>query len=128
LAGIDAVDGTPVLDVKPYLPWNESRPEAQAEWAGDSPIVREASAVRATASVESVLRSHRTVGGRTAWEVVAGVLRLNLQPAYLDEPERVYGMQVADHNVRWRFCGSEVEILEAKRIAEESSSGNSVPL
>ncbi|OBX34266.1 putative tRNA (adenine(37)-N6)-methyltransferase [Halomonas elongata] len=33
LRGVDLVDGTPVLDIKPYLPWVESRPEARAGFA-----------------------------------------------------------------------------------------------
>ena len=35
LAGADLVDGTPILDVKPYLPHIESKPEARSGWAGD---------------------------------------------------------------------------------------------
>lgn len=38
LSGIDLVDGTPILDVKPYLPEIESRPEAKAGWAGAAPV------------------------------------------------------------------------------------------
>ena len=37
LGGTDLVDGTPVLDIKPYLPWAESRPEARAGFAPESP-------------------------------------------------------------------------------------------
>lgn len=35
LSGADLVDGTPILDVKPYLPHIESKPEARSGWAGD---------------------------------------------------------------------------------------------
>ena len=35
VAGVDAVDGTPVYDVKPYLPWCEAVPDARADWRSE---------------------------------------------------------------------------------------------
>src|SRR3954471_5070332 len=40
VAGVDAGDGTPVYDVKPYLPWTEARPEATSDWARNAPRVK----------------------------------------------------------------------------------------
>ena len=42
VGGVDAVDGTPVYDVKPYLPWCEAKPEARSDWAKDAPPTRAA--------------------------------------------------------------------------------------
>lgn len=35
--GVDLIDGTPILDIKPYLPEIESKPQARSGWAGDAP-------------------------------------------------------------------------------------------
>ncbi len=40
LSGVDLVDGTPVLDIKPYLPEVESKPEARAGWSQEAAKVR----------------------------------------------------------------------------------------
>ena len=50
VAGIDCVDGTPVYDVKPYLPWCEAQPDAKADWAGSPPAVSGAEDVAVSAA------------------------------------------------------------------------------
>lgn len=95
VAGVDAVDGTPVYDVKPYLPWVEARPDATTGWAGSAPFVREPEAVIIPDECAQAL------GDLTA-VLVKRILQLDVQPAYHDDPERTYGMTVAGWNVRWR--------------------------
>lgn len=95
VAGIDAVDGTPVYDVKPYLPWCESVPSASADWANVAPPAGDPAKV-----VLSPEHAHR-LGAATA-ELVRQLLRLDLEPAYHDTTARTYGMTVAGWNVRWR--------------------------
>lgn len=111
LGGVDCVDGTPVYDVKPYLPWCEAVGDARADWAGDAPGQREAAAVRlADGAAKAVPEAQLAL--------VRQLLALDLQPAYLAASERVHGMTVAGWNVRWRRVGEEVEI-----IAIEPASG-----
>lgn len=95
VAGIDAVDGTPVYDVKPYLPWCESVPSASADWANVAPPAGDPAKV-----VLSPEHAHR-LGAATA-ELVRQLLRLDLEPAYHDTTARTYGMTIAGWNVRWR--------------------------
>jgi tRNA-Thr(GGU) m(6)t(6)A37 methyltransferase TsaA len=95
VAGVDAVDGTPVYDVKPYLPWCEAQPEARADWAGAAPYVCAADAVVIPGEIAAQL------GGPTT-ALVRQLLRLDVQPAYQAGSTRTYGMTVAGWNVRWR--------------------------
>lgn len=53
LGGLDLVDGTPVVDIKPYLPFAESLPDASASYAQSAPVAE--MAVRFTADVEKQL-------------------------------------------------------------------------
>lgn len=93
--GVDAVDGTPVFDVKPYLPWCEAPAEATADWAPAAPAVRPAPEIEIPPDCERQL-------GAEAAALVRALLRLELQPAYQDSGGRTYGMTVAGWNVRWR--------------------------
>ena len=95
VGGVDAVDGTPVYDVKPYLPWAEARPDATAGWAGEAPPMRAADAVVIPPECAQAL-------GEATTALVRRLLQLDVQPAYQDDPQRVYGMTVAGWNVRWR--------------------------
>lgn len=107
--GIDCVDGTPVYDVKPYLPYCEAKPEARADWAGASPPARVAEQIRIPGEIAAALPT-----GVLA--LVRQLLALDLQPAYqVAEAGRVYGISVAGWNVRWRHAGETVEVVEATR-------------
>jgi len=110
VAGIDCVDGTPVYDVKPYLPYCEAHPEAAADWAQVAPFAREASAVIIAPEFAAQL-------GETVTTLVRELLRLDAQPAYQNDPDRTYGMAVAGWNIRWR-AGAEgsVVVCEVTRL------------
>jgi tRNA-Thr(GGU) m(6)t(6)A37 methyltransferase TsaA len=109
--GIDCVDGTPVYDVKPYLPYCEARPEARADWAGIAPAARSPEQVLIPAEVAAVLPP-------AVLALARQLLALDLQPAYQGgDAGRVYGMTVAGWNLRWRQVGEAVELLEARPVA-----------
>ena len=109
VAGVDAVDGTPVLDIKPYLPWCESRGDARSDWAGAAPVLREAEQVMIPATICDALGKDE--------QLIRQLLRLEPQPAYQETAERTYGMTVAGWNVKWRTDDHQVVVLEAKRAA-----------
>ncbi len=109
VAGVDAVDGTPVLDIKPYLPWCESRADARADWAGAAPNLREADQVMIPSTIAEALGKDEPL--------IRQLLRLEPQPAYQNTAERIYGMTVAGWNVKWRIADQQVVVLEAKRAA-----------
>ncbi len=113
VAGIDAVDGTPVYDVKPYLPWCEAKPEARSDWAKDAPATRTANDVVIPPEIATRLPEGVAM-------LVRQLLALDLQPAYhAADAERVYGMTVADWNIRWRAADGRIEVVEARRVAAQ---------
>lgn len=107
VAGVDAVDGTPVLDIKPYLPWCESRPDARADWAGAAPIPKPPEDVIISPAILKTL-------GNDA-PLVTRLLQFEPQPAYHEDTERTYGMTVAGWNVKWRVEIGKVIVLDAAR-------------
>ncbi len=98
LAGSDLVDGTPVLDIKPYLPWVEAKPEARAGFAPEAPLRLPVSfapeaqnALAARADADSLR------------ELIRQVLGQDPRPAYRNGAEaRLYGVRLRDVDVRFR--------------------------
>ena len=107
VSGADLMDGTPILDIKPYLPYCDSRPEATSGFTGAQPM--KALTVQCPpALLEGITERQR--------EALLGVLAQDPRPRYQDDPERVYGMSFAGRNVRFRVqdgtlyvCGIEHE-------------------
>jgi tRNA (adenine37-N6)-methyltransferase len=108
VAGVDMVDGTPVYDIKPYIPWCEALPDARADWVREAPFVREESAVMIPAEITAAL-------GEPTTRLLRRMLRLDLQPAYQEDPTRTYGMALAGWNITWRALpDGGVSVIEAK--------------
>jgi len=109
LGGVDLVDGTPVLDIKPYLPYVDSVADARGGFAGQPPA---AVPVTFSAAALAQLRhfSHRFPELR---ELVEQVVGQQPQPAYQDAGGgRIYGMALYDLNIRWTRAGEGFEVLE----------------
>ncbi len=109
VAGIDLLDGTPVIDIKPYLPYADSVPDAIAGFAAAPPAAT--MAVRFSAVAERDLAAVAD-GGRLR-SLIQQVLALDPRPAYRKgpEPERVYGMRLAGRDLRWRVDRVGIEVV-----------------
>ncbi len=92
VSGADLVDGTPILDIKPYLPYADCRPGAAGGFAGAAPA--EALAV----DFPPALLDRVPAGRRTA---LLGVLAQDPRPPYQEDPRRVYGFGFAGLEVRF---------------------------
>ena len=93
VSGADLVDGTPILDVKPYLPYADCRPDAVGGFAGEAPEGR------LTVDIPPELLSRVPEDRR---EALMGVLAQDPRPPYQDDPDRVYGFGFAGLEVRFR--------------------------
>ena len=82
VAGGDLVDGTPIFDIKPYIPYADCRPEATGGFAGAAP--EETLAVEFPPGL-----LERVPGDRRA--ALTGVLAQDPRPPYQNDPDRVYG-------------------------------------
>jgi tRNA-Thr(GGU) m(6)t(6)A37 methyltransferase TsaA len=100
LSGVDLLDRTPVLDIKPYLPYADSIAGAKGGFAAERPPTR-LHIEFSDAARKVCNRLEKTYPGFT--ELVAQVLAADPRPAYIDEhSERTdFGMRLYDQNVRW---------------------------
>lgn len=99
LRGHDLVDKTPVVDIKPYLPWADSAPDARA---GFAPTAPERLTVHLSPGCERALAARED--GATLRRLIVEVLAQDPRPAYrrLKADERRYGVRLNDLDVRFR--------------------------
>lgn len=107
LGGVDLIDGTPVFDIKPYLPYAESIADASGAYAASAPVPKEVTFSPAALVDLSALPER-------AQRVVVEALSLDPRPAAHDDPERLYGVKLCGVNVRFRV-GEVVHVVEISR-------------
>ena len=115
LGSLDLIDGTPVVDIKPYLPFAEALPDARASYAQQAPQAE--MPVYFTAEISLQLPQLEKRYPRLA-DFIVEVLAQDPRPAYRKDEEagKTYAVWLLDFNVRWRVTesGFEVFALEPK--------------
>lgn len=101
LSGIDLLDGTPILDIKPYVPYADSVAEATNEIASAAPLLVP---VHWQALALEQARTHAQRLQEPLVELIEQCLAQDPRPAYqVPGPEREYGAQFWDLDVRWHY-------------------------
>ena len=111
MSGIDLLDGTPVLDIKPYVPYADSLPDAHNGIADSAPVVITVS-WQALAMQQAQQHAQRLE--QPLVELIEQCLAQDPRPAYQQPtPARIYGVQFWDVQVRWHYLTLEqIEIIE----------------
>ena len=102
VGGADLMDGTPIFDIKPYIPYADCRPEAAAGFAPDPGGTLEV--VIAPEEEEKLPPEKRAA--------LRGVLANDPRPRYQDDPGRVYAMSFGQWTVRFRADGETLTVTE----------------
>ena len=97
VAGADLMDGTPILDVKPYIPYADAHPEASGGFTGNT-----GGAVLEVSFPPALLE--RVPADKRA--ALTGVLARDPRPPYQHDPARVYGLAFAGLEVRFSVAGN----------------------
>lgn len=100
VTGVDLLDETPIIDIKPYVPWADSIPQASGGFAAEPPAIMQ------------VYFTAQSMPQLTHWQghypqlrtLIEQVLAQDPRPAYKakQESEHEYGMSLFDLNIRWR--------------------------
>ncbi|WP_446425394.1 tRNA (N6-threonylcarbamoyladenosine(37)-N6)-methyltransferase TrmO [Mailhella sp.] len=107
VAGADLMDGTPIFDIKPYVPYADAHPNASAGFTAALPD--------ATLDVyfPDTWRNRFTEEQQAA---ITGILERDPRPHYHDDPERIYGMTFAGHDVRFRVEGGTAVVCGIEKL------------
>ena len=100
--GADMVSGTPILDIKPYLSYADSYPDASGGFTGGD------AGAMLTVDFPPELLARFGSGQRHG---LISALAADPRPRYQDDPERVYGMTYGGRNVRFTVSDGTVHVI-----------------
>jgi len=106
LSCADLMDGTPILDIKPYIPYSDAHPEASGGYTDQT--------------IQHHLQVHfpDELLGRVPAEKqkpLLGVLEQDPRPSYQDDAERVYGLPFAGMEIRFRVEGELLTVVDVQQ-------------
>ena len=106
--GADLMDGTPIYDIKPYIRYADSRPEAVCGYV-DALEER---------SLKVVFPSELSakIADTEVIPSLIETLRLDPRPSYHDDPQREYGLSFAGYNIRFHVSGNVLEVTDVAPI------------
>jgi len=105
VSGADLMDGTPILDIKPYLAYADSHPEAVDGFAGQV-VYRKVNVVFPKELLEQIPEEKR--------EALMGVLQENPAPHYQNDPERLYGFEFAGKEIKFRIRDNVLTVVRVE--------------
>lgn len=105
VAGADLMNGTPIYDIKPYLPYADCRPEATGGFTDRTEKRRVKVEIPADVA-EKIPDEER--------KALEAVLREDPRPAYQDDPDRVYAFEFGGHHVEFKVDGGLLTVLEIR--------------
>lgn len=113
VSGADLMNGTPIFDVKPYIVYADSRPDAVSGFA------EEFSGYALEVKIPEELESNVAEEDRLP---LYEILKNDPRPSYHDDPERVYSFEYKNYSIGFRVDGDMLEVTRLESIAKGSGS------
>jgi tRNA (adenine37-N6)-methyltransferase len=111
VTGSDLLDGTPILDIKPYIRYSDSIENAESGYAQDEPN-RKHIIWSQEAEKQKFEYIQRKQDFLRIFHELEQILSLDPRPAYQDDEERVYGLSFSEFNVQFKVQGNSIHILK----------------
>lgn len=105
VSGADLMDGTPIFDIKPYIPYADCHADALGGFT-DKTEFKTLKVV-----IPEALKSKIPEGKLAA---LTGVLQNDPRPHYQNDPERVYGFEFAGREIRFKVCDGVLSVTEVE--------------
>lgn len=113
LSGIDLLDGTPVLDIKPYVPYSDALSGARGGFTAEDMPRR---CVEVPPDIEAFCTLYMKETGRDLEKLIRGTLENDPRPASQRNRNREYGVLLWDVNVRWCVKGEGFLVLGCEKV------------
>lgn len=116
ISGIDLLDGTPILDIKPYLPYSDALADARGGFADAAPET--SMTVELSAAAEQFCRQQSAYP--KLQQLIEKVLKQDPRPPYKKqrESEQTYGMTLYNFNIKWTVNGEHNYVTEIIKLSE----------
>lgn len=138
VSGVDLMDGTPIYDIKPYIPYSDSVPEAKAGFTDSlselklkvcfpenlmnellcgisnlSQSTTEQSTTKLSADEQNTRGQaiEKQGAGEQIKSEILDILSHDMRPQYQNDPERVYGITYLHRNIRFKIDGDTLTVL-----------------
>jgi len=119
IRGMDLLDGTPILDIKPYVPYADAIPAASGGYAPMAPapkLYQQFTVDFTSYSLNQLEKIDFKICDLKSF--IKSVLQQDPRPAQhvRNDEAREYGMQLYDFNIRWRMSAGHMEVLSVDAI------------
>ena len=107
VGGADLMDGTPIYDIKPYIPYADAHPEAKEGFTAQNQGY--CLEVEISEKMQKQLPTDKLEG-------LYGILAQDPRPSYQDDPERIYGFEYAGYEVKFRVSGNKLCVVGIENV------------
>ncbi len=105
VSGADLLDGTPIVDIKPYLPYADSIPDATGGFT-DKLNIKELDVEFSPGELGKISSEKR--------DALIRILASDPRPSYQENPNRVYGFRFASHEVKFKVENGKLFVLSVE--------------
>ena len=112
--GSDLIDGTPVLDIKPYLPYSDSINASSGFAKAPEPTML----VEFTQDVQHRLSEKEKQSGQPLKKILEEMLSFDPRPAYQasEDTRAEYGIRLYNLNIRFRVDGNRITVMQIEPL------------
>ena len=110
VAGADLMDGTPIFDIKPYIPYSDCHADA----SGGFTDTAEEFLLKVEFPEELLLRLPENKR-----EATVGVLSHDPRPSYQRDPQRIYGLPFAGFDIRFKVQGDVLQVCDVVKLSKK---------
>ncbi len=113
VSGGDFLDGTPVLDIKPYIPYADSIPSATAEFASQAPEKR--FTIQISDNVNNQIETASKVTGEDMLCFIRELLAYDPRPSHF-QPNQIFATQIYQYDLKWKVKNDAVIVLSLESL------------
>ncbi len=106
VSGADILDGTPVYDIKPYIPLSDCVPDALEGYTARTKAHK----------LKVVYKPEVSDALKEKKQALIGVLEQDPRQTYFQEPSRIYGLAFAGFNIKFKVTDGILEILDVQKL------------
>ena len=111
VSGVDLVDGTPILDIKPYIQYSDAIVDAQSGYAQAEPERKSVIWSESAFTTQQYLLKNKKINVQYLDELEQ-VLALDPRPAYQEDPERVYKMKFSSFDINFKVTDNVITVVD----------------